>query len=165
MAKSIKMATSIIQTIIDDKGLVTAPEVVHIAKDEESPLHPYFEWDDKAAGHEYRLIQARQLLRRVRVEYDDKPVRLVHVNVSYSDDGDGDPGAGYYKPIAVNILSRDEYEAAHHETLQRLVAANESLDELQAVAPASGITSTRVRSAKRHVKSAISDLDNQSTIS
>ena len=46
-----------------------APEVVvDAAKDTDSPLHNYFEWSDDVAGHAYRLDQARQLIRSVKVE-------------------------------------------------------------------------------------------------
>ena len=45
------------------------PEVVvSYAKPDESPLHRVFEWDDAAAAEEYRLIQARTLVRSVVVE-------------------------------------------------------------------------------------------------
>jgi hypothetical protein len=42
--------------------------VVEEARDPASPLHPYFLWDDEAAGHAWRVEQARQLIRSVRVE-------------------------------------------------------------------------------------------------
>lgn len=42
---------------------ITPPAVVESAKDDASPLHPAFEWDDRAAAYEYRLTQARYLLR------------------------------------------------------------------------------------------------------
>ena len=46
-----------------------APEVVvEAAQDQDSPLHNYFEWSDEIAGHAFRIEQARQLIRSVRVE-------------------------------------------------------------------------------------------------
>lgn len=45
-----------------------APEAVVIAaKDDKSPLHSVFEWDDAKAGHEFRLGQANTLIRAIVV--------------------------------------------------------------------------------------------------
>lgn len=41
--------------------------IVKNAKDKESPIHDYFEWDDSDAAHKYRLEQARHLIKRVKV--------------------------------------------------------------------------------------------------
>jgi hypothetical protein len=45
--------------------------VVDSARDERSPLHRYFEWDDAKAAAQHRLDQARMLIRSVRVVDDD----------------------------------------------------------------------------------------------
>jgi len=50
------------------KDHVLRPEdVVEAASDPNSILHDYFEWDNERAGHRYRLMQARALIRGVRV--------------------------------------------------------------------------------------------------
>ena len=41
--------------------------VVEAARDEESPLHNYFEWDDGAAAEAFRLVQAEGLIRRAKI--------------------------------------------------------------------------------------------------
>lgn len=46
-------------------GLVHPEAVVDSARPKSSPLHSRFEWDDGEAGHQYRLWQARQLIRVV----------------------------------------------------------------------------------------------------
>lgn len=48
-------------------GRLTAQIVVEQAIDEQSPLHPAFEWDDTKAAEEYRLEQARSLIRSVLI--------------------------------------------------------------------------------------------------
>ncbi len=48
-------------------GPVTARAVVEVAHSENSPLHPYFEWDDKKAAEAYRVGTARDMIRTVRV--------------------------------------------------------------------------------------------------
>ncbi len=49
-------------------GLLRAADVVAEATDIRSPLHRCFEWNDGEAAHQWRLQQARQLIR-VTVEY------------------------------------------------------------------------------------------------
>lgn len=61
-------------------GLVTPPVVVEDAKSDLSPLHPAFEWDDSEAAHQYRLEQARGMLRSIEVVVqltrpDPQPIR------------------------------------------------------------------------------------------
>lgn len=56
-------------------GGLTAENVVGSARSKKSPLHDFFEWSDSVAAQEYRLEQARHLMRCVIVMYDDGPIR------------------------------------------------------------------------------------------
>lgn len=47
------------------KGELTPADVVDDAKSKNSPLHSFFEWSDTAAAQQYRLQQARGLIRAV----------------------------------------------------------------------------------------------------
>lgn len=74
---------------IDDEcdGRISADEFVERARAESSPLHPYLEWDDSAAAHEYRLEQARWIMRSIVIYEPDAPgekVRAFH-NVTLRD--------------------------------------------------------------------------------
>src|SRR5690606_11240128 len=51
-----------------DNGELRPSAVVEAARDKRNPLHSQFEWDDKVAAHEYRLSQARALIRRFEFE-------------------------------------------------------------------------------------------------
>ncbi len=53
--------------LFDKHGEVTGELVLKAAANPKSPLHPRFEWDDKEAGHKYRLIQAEQLIRSYQI--------------------------------------------------------------------------------------------------
>ena len=44
-------------------GHCTAEQIVEAATPPDHPLHPQFEWDDGVASHQWRLKQARVLLR------------------------------------------------------------------------------------------------------
>jgi hypothetical protein len=48
---------------------LTAALVVDLARDEGHPLHASFEWDDAKAGESFRLSQARQMIRSVKITY------------------------------------------------------------------------------------------------
>lgn len=57
------------------KGELTPEDVLRDARNPNSPLHSFFEWDDGAAAERFRLSQARGLIRAVVAVYvsDDKP--------------------------------------------------------------------------------------------
>lgn len=50
---------------LEVNGKLTAEDVVEAAKDEDSPLHEHFEWDEGVAAAKWRLEQGRQLIRAV----------------------------------------------------------------------------------------------------
>ena len=58
-----------IQRIADHhNGRITPEQVVESASHPTSPLHDLFEWDNKQAGHKYRLGQARAIIRSMTVK-------------------------------------------------------------------------------------------------
>ena len=69
------------------KGKLKPQIILAAAKRKKSPLHDCFEWDDTAAAKQYRLDQARFVLRCivyiVAVKGNEKPVRCF---VSIKDD-------------------------------------------------------------------------------
>jgi len=57
--------------IYEEKGVLLPSVVVEEASDPASPLHSAFEWDDEKAGHAHRLLQARQLIKTVKIVYTE----------------------------------------------------------------------------------------------
>lgn len=55
--------------LMEAHGALTPTLLVEAARPVDAPLHDRFEWDDEVAGERYRLDQARDLIRRVRVVY------------------------------------------------------------------------------------------------
>ena len=80
------------------KGELTPEDVLADAKNDNSPLHPYFEWSDTAAAHQHRLAQARGLIRSVVAIYVDdekeKPAvrQKAYVHIA-------EPAAPHYREI------------------------------------------------------------------
>ena len=63
-------------------GILKPEHVVEHAKDPQNPLHSQFQWDDSKAAHEYRLWQARQLIRvTVSTIKNTETVERVWVNL------------------------------------------------------------------------------------
>jgi hypothetical protein len=52
---------------LETKKILTAEKLVENAEDENSPLHPLFQWDNDKAGHLYRLTQARNIINNVKI--------------------------------------------------------------------------------------------------
>ncbi len=116
-------------------GEVKPSTLITAAKPKVSPIHNAFEWDNKKAGNEYRLMQARSWIRRVEIVIEDRPQRFVHIPRIVMED-DATEGRrvneeGYYKPIS--IVSRDkwEYEAALDAARGTLQGAQKAYKELK----------------------------------
>lgn len=122
-----------LERIRAETGTLLASAVVDAAADEDSPLHPAFDWDDASAGREYRLIQARHLIRAVRVTVGTKEPRRVYVHVGQRSDEEG-----VYEPMDVVVKSPDRYALALIELRRRLNSAQEAFEELRQAGEASG---------------------------
>jgi hypothetical protein len=74
-------------------GVVTPEQVVEDARAEDHVLHREFEWDNDEAAHRYRLSQARQLIRSVKVsvltDEDRYEVRWYHALRNTGEDRTG----------------------------------------------------------------------------
>lgn len=82
-----------LKELYEKNGKRLRPEdVIKDAKRKTSPLHAYFEWDDSKAAHQYRLNQARQLIRevRIKIEYTEHAVSApVYVQDTRANPQDG----------------------------------------------------------------------------
>lgn len=66
---------SVLQAIYENEGKLTAELVVAEAQRPGSVLASRFTWDDAEAAREFRLAQARQIIRSVKVTVEDRRVR------------------------------------------------------------------------------------------
>jgi len=91
----------------ENGGLLQPESVVEAARPESSPLHSRFEWNNSVAAHQYRLEQARRLIR-VTVEIMAATGEVFDVFVSLSPDRQRESG-GYR--VLTEVLSNSEMRA------------------------------------------------------
>jgi len=110
-------------------GRLLPEDVIDAARNPNSVLHNYFTWDDSEAAHQFRLQEARALIKKVKVDLvrvDNAVVRVPSFIRSTE--------AGYRDIHAVTINKPDHTAAilitlAQVETMLRNLAAPE-LDSL-----------------------------------
>lgn len=101
---------------------LTAQAVVAAAADEASAMHACFDWNDTVAGDRWRLHQARNLLRAIKVVRTDGTQMSVYVHVGV---------AQAYYPMTHVVQRPDLYALAVAESHRRLELAADSLRQLQ----------------------------------
>lgn len=91
--------------------------VVESAKDPDSPLHDAFEWDDTKAAQEWRVTQARRLLRSIHVVVErgeeDRSVRAFF----RVEDPSGDTG---YVSLAAVLKCQDYRDQIIEQALKEI---------------------------------------------
>lgn len=113
-----------------NNGVLLPERVVEAARPKESPLHDCFTWDDDKAAHEYRLWQARTLIRTtvrlLEVDGKQQPVRMFVSLTTDRQDG------GYREMVSVmlNKTHREQLLADAVEEMKRFEAKYEQLVEL-----------------------------------
>lgn len=116
-----------------NSGVLRPVDVVEFARDPQTALHARFEWDDSRAAHEYRLWQAREVIR-VTVTMIPQSAAPFRAYVSLQHDRE-QPGGGYRHVADVltdrQLRTRMLLEA--NEEMERFVAKYDALDELAGV--------------------------------
>ena len=69
MIVSRQVVAEVLSQIYEDEGELIADHVVEVARADDHPLHPAFEWDDAVAAHAHRVEQARELIRSVTIAF------------------------------------------------------------------------------------------------
>lgn len=72
---------------LESEGPLTPERIVKVARPKYHPLHDCFEWDDKKAGHAFRLWQARKLVAVYLVEVIGETSRRTHLSVVVENEG------------------------------------------------------------------------------
>lgn len=112
------------------RGLLCPAHIVEYAENEKTELHNCFTWDDKKAGNQYRLWQARELIRvYVKViKGSDEPVRA-YVSLKI-DRSRKDGGYRDFEQVMVNPRLRTAFLNQALEELERFEQKYKQLKEL-----------------------------------
>lgn len=99
---------------LERDGVLVAEEAVSWAADHpSSDLHKALEWDNKKAGHEYRLEQMRKLIR-IHIVNDEGIRQVVSLSIDRTKEGGG------YRPLDTVIATPS----------MRIVLLDDALKEL-----------------------------------
>jgi hypothetical protein len=103
----------------ENSGLLLAEDVVESARDKRSVLHNSFTWDDSEAANQYRLEQARKLIRTtvrwIEIDGDKRPVRVF---VSLTPDRDEESGG--YRDVVVVLSDKNMRRQMLEDALNEL---------------------------------------------
>jgi hypothetical protein len=117
-------------------GTVAPEHVLEDAEKKSSPLHSCFEWNDERAAHEYRLTQARLVLRSLVVVVDERVPEPVRAFVSVRTVDEDDAPSRRYTAIADaledSVMREQLLESARRE-IKSWRSKYQRLDELAAI--------------------------------
>lgn len=99
-------------------GVIQPADVVKAASNPKSAMHHLFTWDDSKAAHEYRLYQARQILRTYVVVEDAPTKTTVRAFVSLRPDRHKEGGG--YRHIADVLSDEQLYQQMLRDSLQEI---------------------------------------------
>ena len=74
-------------------GVLKVENVLNEARDESSPLHKHFEWDNSEAAEQYRRQQARALIQKCKITLIDS--QPIEIRAFVSLPADRENGGGY----------------------------------------------------------------------
>jgi hypothetical protein len=118
----------------DERGGLDPRAVVEDAKDPGSPLHGCFEWDAEKAAENYWLIQARNLIRSVRLVVSEERINLKTIAYVRDPEKAADE-SGYISTTHV----RTDKERSRQVLTQELLRAESAMERAYDVADALGL--------------------------
>lgn len=131
-----------LEQIRSPDGILRPHAIVAFAENPETALHSQFEWDDTEAARQYRLIQARNIIR-LQITVIPHQQRIHRMYVSLSLDRVADEGG--YRVITDVLSDADlhaQYVADALSELERVQAKYADIQELEPIRAAT----RRVRS-------------------
>jgi hypothetical protein len=129
--------TKELQELYDSSGSLRPSAVLEVARKKTSALHARFEWDDKKAGHQHRLEQARSLIRYTPIVYEGKPDKMVNVRPTLLNT------EGEYLPARAIVKTQSKYDSAFSSLMSQVRGLRETMLILQEAAADQGIVSTQ----------------------
>lgn len=93
------------EQIIEEKGELSSETVLDEARNEDSKIHKFFEWDDRIAGEQYRKNQALNMINNLTVIVKTKEETPVKAFVKIRTEDKSE-----YKHIKAVIENTNDYE-------------------------------------------------------
>lgn len=114
-----------------------AEAVITRAKSKRNPLHKEFEWDDSTAAHEFRLSQAKSMIRHISIKRDDiktdRPQRVFHV-VTMASETPGERPRKVYRTTDEIMKDPDTRAELLGRALNELISFRNRFRDLQELA-------------------------------
>ncbi len=123
-----------------------AKQVVVEARPPGAPLHDMFTWDDSEAAEQFRLREARTLIRSVRILVGGSKSEPAYVNVKIED-------AQYYQSTRVAIRNKDEWQSALRGVQANVAAAQQGVVDLLGMVT-NPRKQERLKNARRAIRAA-----------
>ena len=99
-------------------GVLKVEDVLAEARDEGSPLHKHFEWDDSEAAELYRRTQARSLIQKCKITLIDSQPVEIRAFVSLPTDREN--GGGYR--LTSEVVSNEQMRAEFVHDIQLTIS-------------------------------------------
>jgi hypothetical protein len=140
-------AIDAVHALRDVKGHVTAIAVLMAARDPDSPLHEFFEWDDIVAAEKERLEQAKRIVKSIRVAVQVGPT-VVHAPgylpvpnkvATYQPTEAVQPGSDEAREIVLAELGRIGHQLERTSRIAAVIGAPVTTDLDQLVAMISAL--------------------------
>lgn len=116
---SAQVAGEELEKIRERNGYVEAADLLEASRAENAPLHSCFEWDDDKAAENYRLYQAKDIIRNIVVKVekaDGGEPSAVRAFVSVT----VDKTAAQYQPINIALDNPDYRQIVLMNALTKL---------------------------------------------
>lgn len=113
---------------------VTPEQVLDCARNDKTELHKCFDWNDSVAAEKYRLVQARDVLRKlivVKREVDNEEREPIQFRVMMKNDNSQNSG---YKQTIVMVKDEDEYQKLLEQARRELHAFKQKYSCLRELA-------------------------------
>lgn len=118
-------ANKIASEIMEIGETATPQQIVLKAQAQETELHKEFEWDNEVAGAEYRIIQARELVRHLVVV--EQTISADRPEIRFFFKPEKTQG---YKPTEFIVQRRDEYAELLAQARRELQAFRDKYSRL-----------------------------------
>lgn len=117
---------------LEQKGTLTAENLVDISRPEDAPLHEAFDWDDQIAAEKWRKEQAGCIIRSIVIVADEEtgaqaePIRAFFSIV---------PAEPQYESINAIIKDQNKYQDLLALALKELMAFSKKYQQIKELSP------------------------------